>query len=207
MQTTAQARDEMVRQLRADGITDERVLEAMAEIPREHFLSPELESHAYADTPLDIGRGQTISTPWIVAFSTSALQVSADSTVLEVGTGSGYGAAVLSRCCRSVITIEREPELAARARDALSSLGCSNVEVRDGDGTVAGRDAAPYDGILVAAMATDELPGALIEQLAPAGTLVCPVGHAGVGDLVRYRDGRSESLEDVGFVPLVTGQR
>ncbi len=199
-----QARSEMVERLRAEGITDRRVLDAMAQVPRERFVPPESRAEAYLDTPLDIGEGQTISTPWIVAFSTSALEVSAESTVLEVGGGSGYGAAVLSRCCRSVVSIERSPALAGRARDTLAELGYSNVEMRDGDGLVAGRDRAPYDAILVTAMAPDELPTALLEQLAPHGTLVCPVGQHSIGSLVRYREGRSENLEAVGFVPLVS---
>lgn len=204
MRDMAQARSEMVDRLRAEGITDRRVLEAMAQVPREHFVPPHLEGDAYLDTPLDIGEGQTISTPWIVAFSTSALEVTADSTVLEVGSGSGYGAAVLSRCCRSVVSVERHSALAAYARERLSELGYSNVEVREGDGLVAGRDRAPYEGILVTAMASDDLPGSLLEQLTPDGTLVCPVGEAGVGSLVRYRQGRSKTLEAVGFVPLVS---
>lgn len=199
-----QARSEMVERLRAEGITDQRVLDAMAEVPRERFVPSHLEAHAYLDTPLDIGEGQTISTPWIVAFSTSALQPSAESTVLEVGAGSGYGAAVLSRCCRSVVSVELSPELAGRARDTLADLGYANVEVREGDGLVAGRDRAPYDGVLVTAMAPHELPNPLLEQLAPHGTLVCPVGEESLGSLVRYREGRSEHLESVGFVPLVS---
>lgn len=204
MRDMAQARREMVNRLSAEGLMDQRVLDAMAEVPREHFVPSESESQAYLDTPLDIGEGQTISTPWIVAFSTSALEVSPGSTVLEVGSGSGYGAAVLSRCCRSVVSVERNARLAARASENLSELGYSNVEVRHGDGLVAGRDRAPYDGILVTAMAPGGLPDALLEQLTSDGTLVCPVGEESMGSLVRYREGRSESLELVGFVPLVS---
>lgn len=204
MRDMAQARSEMVDRLRAEGITDRQVLDAMQQVPRERFVAPELQKDAYLDTPLDIGEGQTISTPWIVAFTTSALELSADSTVLEVGGGSGYGAAVLSQCCRSVVSIERSPALADRARDTLADLGHTNVEMREGDGLVDGRDRAPYDAILVTAMAPDELPNALLEQLAPHGTLVCPVGQHSVGSLVRYREGRSENLEAVGFVPLVS---
>lgn len=204
MRDMAQVRREMVDRLRVEGITDQRVLEAMAQVPRERFVPPQFEADAYLDTPLDIGEGQTISTPWIVAFSTSALEVSADGAVLEVGSGSGYGAAVLSRCCRSVVSVERSAALAAHASEKLSELGYTNVEVREGDGLVAGRDRAPYDGILVTAMAPGELPNALLEQLAPDGTLVCPVGEESVGSLVRYREGRSENLEAVGFVPLIS---
>lgn len=204
MRDMAQLRREMVDRLRAEGITDQRVLDAMAQVPREHFVPPPFEVDAYLDTPLAIGEGQTISTPWIVAFSTSALEVSPASTVLEVGSGSGYGAAVLSRCSRSVVSVERSAALAAHADERLSELGYTNVEVREGDGLVAGRDQAPYDGILVTAMSPGELPNTLLEQLAPDGTLVCPVGEQGVGSLVRYREGRSESLEAVGFVPLIS---
>jgi hypothetical protein len=132
MRDRAQARHEMVERLRAEGITGQRVLDAMAQVPREHFVPPQFEADAYLDTPLDIGEGQTISTPWIVAFSTSALGVSAESSVLEVGAGSGYGAAVLSRCCGSVVSVERNGALAAQAGERLSELGYSNVEVREG---------------------------------------------------------------------------
>jgi protein-L-isoaspartate(D-aspartate) O-methyltransferase len=195
----------MVDRLRASGITDDRVLEAMREVPRERFVSPAVADAAYQDIPLDIGLGQTISAPLIVAFSAAALQAGPEADVLEVGTGSGYGAAVLARSHRSVVTIERHAELAERARAALSDTGCHNVDVRTGDGSLGAPDRAPFDGIVVTAMADAEPPPALVEQLAPGAALVCPVGHGRHGVLVRYRDGRAEQLVDVAFVPLVPG--
>jgi protein-L-isoaspartate(D-aspartate) O-methyltransferase len=195
----------MVDRLRARGITDERVLAAMRSVPRERFVPRHVADAAYHDTPLPIGLGQTISAPVIVAFSAAALQAGPDAQVLEIGTGSGYGAAVLSRCHRSVVTIERHAELAERARAALAATGCDNVEVRTGDGALGASDRAPFDGIVVTAMAKDEPPRALLEQLAPDAALICPVGRRGHGTLVRYRAGRSEDLGGVAFVPLVTG--
>jgi protein-L-isoaspartate(D-aspartate) O-methyltransferase len=195
----------MVARLRARGITDERVLAAMRHVPRERFVPPDVADVAYQDTPLPIGLGQTISAPLIVAFSAAALHAAPDAHVLEIGTGSGYGAAVLSRCHRSVLTIERHAELAERARSALEATGCENVEVRTGDGALGAPDRAPFDGIVVTAMAQDEPPPALLEQLAPGAALVCPVGRRGHGTLLRYRDGRTDDLGGVAFVPLVTG--
>ncbi len=160
---------------------------------------------AYADHPLDIGLGQTISAPWIVAFSAAALDVAPGGRVLEIGTGSGYGAAVLARCCLHVVTIERHPPLAERARAVLAAVGIENVEVRTGDGAAGAPDLAPFDAVVVTAMATAEPPPALLLQLAPNGTMVCPVGRRGKGVLTRYRAGRAEHLANVAFVPLVTG--
>jgi protein-L-isoaspartate(D-aspartate) O-methyltransferase len=195
----------MVDRLRARGIGDERVLDAMRQVPRERFVPVELVDAAYQDNPLPIGLHQTISAPLIVALSAEALQAGPDAHVLEIGTGSGYGAAVLSRCHRSVVTIERHPELADRARRVLEALGHGNVEVRAGDGALGAPDRAPFDGIVVTAMAEGEPPPALLEQLAPDAALVCPVGRRGHGRLVRYRAGRAEDLGAVAFVPLVTG--
>jgi protein-L-isoaspartate(D-aspartate) O-methyltransferase len=197
----------MVERLRASGIDDQRVLAAMGVVPRERFVRAAPVAAAYADHPLDIGLGQTISAPWIVAFCTAALNLGPDARVLEIGTGSGYGAAVLSRCCRQVLTIERHPSLAERARAVLAALGIDNVEVRTGDGTVGAADHAPFDGIVVTAMATAEPPVALLRQLAPDATLVCPVGQGGDGVLMRYRGGRGERLADVRFVPLVVDNK
>ncbi|HWM06505.1 MAG TPA: protein-L-isoaspartate(D-aspartate) O-methyltransferase [Actinophytocola sp.] len=196
----------MVDRLHARGIDDPRVLTAMGEIPRERFAPAALAADAYADHPLDIGLGQTMSAPWIVACCAAALHVTPDAHVLEVGTGSGYGAAVLARCCRHVLTVERHPPLAERARAALAAVGIDNVEVRTGDGTAGAPDQAPFDGIVVTAMATAEPPPALLRQLAPAAALVCPVGHGRKGVLTRYQAGRVEHLADVAFVPLVTGE-
>jgi protein-L-isoaspartate(D-aspartate) O-methyltransferase len=199
------ARAAMVERLRARGITDERVLDAMRQVPRERFVRPDLADAAYQDIPLPIGLGQTISAPLIVAVSAAALRAGPDAHVLEIGTGSGYGAAVLSRCHRSVVTIERHAELADRARTALAATGCDNVEVRTGDGALGAPDRAPFDGIVVTAMAENEPPPALREQLAPDAALICPVGRRGHGMLVRYRGGRTEDLGGVAFVPLVRG--
>jgi protein-L-isoaspartate(D-aspartate) O-methyltransferase len=195
----------MVDRLRAHGVTDERVLAAMREVPRERFVPPGAAADAYEDTPLTIGLGQTISAPLIVAFSAAALQAGPDAHVLEIGTGSGYAAAVLARSHGSVVTIERHAELAEQARAALADAGYDTVEVRTGDGYHGAPDRAPFDGIVVTAMADAEPPPALLEQLAPGAALVCPVGHGGHGVLTRYRDGRAEELLDVAFVPLVPG--
>lgn len=201
----AARRAELVRRLRADGITNPSVLAAVGEVPRERFVPSHLADEAYQYEPLPIGAGQTISAPWIVAFMTQAMGLTQRSRALEVGTGSGYAAAVASRCCAHVVTIERHEWLAARAGQTLDELGYRNVEVRVGDGRLGAVDRAPFDAIVVTAMATDGPPTALLEQLAPGGTLVCPVGGPSGGDLVRVRDGRREVLAKVAFVPLVSG--
>src|SRR3954463_6036714 len=188
--STEAARQRMVdRQLRRRGIEDECVLRAMTEVPRERFLSPELRSEAYRDGAVAIGEGQTISQPWIVACMTSLLELRGDERVLEVGTGSGYGAAVVSRCCAEVVTIERHEALAERARTVLSELGYSNVEVRAGDGTQGAPDRAPFGGALVTAVAEGRPPPALIDQLEPGAALVCPVRDAEGEFLTRFRGG------------------
>src|SRR4051794_10813679 len=163
------------RQLRRRGISDERVLAAMAEVPRERFVSEDQRRQAYRDGALRIGESQTISQPWIVASMAQLLDLSGGERVLEVGTGSGYAAAVLSRLCRELITIERFESLAESARATLAGLGYDNVEVRVGDGARGAPDKAPFGGISVTATAKDEPPPALIDQLAPGAALVCPV--------------------------------
>jgi protein-L-isoaspartate(D-aspartate) O-methyltransferase len=193
------------RQLRRRGITDTGVLRAMEEVPRERFVTRGDEQHAYRDGALRIGSGQTISQPWVVAFMTSLLGLRGHETVLEVGTGSGYGAAVLSRCASDVITIERHPPLAARAQRTLSALGYDNVEVRVGDGSLGAPDRAPFGGVSVTATADDEPPTGLIEQLGPGAALVCPLRRGRDERLVRVRDGRLEEFVPVRFVPLLTG--
>ena len=152
------------RQLRRRGIDDERVLAAMEEVPRERFLDPDLRGDAYRDGAVAIAEGQTMSQPWIVARMTSLLELRGHERVLEVGTGSGYGAAVLSRCCAEVVTIERHAELADRARAVLSELGFRNVEVRASDGSRGAPDRAPFDAIIVTAVAEEEPPRALGEH-------------------------------------------
>jgi protein-L-isoaspartate(D-aspartate) O-methyltransferase len=192
------------RQLRDRGIADERVLDAMAEIPRELFLPEEERGRAYRDGAVAIGAGQTMSQPWIVACMTALLELGGDELVLEVGTGSGYGAAVLSRCCREVVTIERHAARAESARRTLEETGCDNVEVRVGDGSAGAADRAPFGGISVTATAEAGPPIPLFEQLAPGAALVCPVREQGGEEqLMRYRDGVGEAVVPVRFVPLV----
>ena len=192
------------RQLRRRGITDERVLSAMSEVPRERFVPKELRRRAYRDGALRIGEGQTISQPWIVACMAQLLELEGGETVLEVGTGSGYGAAVLSRLCTRVITVERFGSLAGKAAEVLGELGYTNVEVRVGDGSLGAPERAPFDGISVTATAKNRPPEPLFEQLAPGAALVCPVERGRREELVRFRDGEQEAVAAVRFVPLVS---
>jgi protein-L-isoaspartate(D-aspartate) O-methyltransferase len=196
-------RQAMVADLRRRGITDERVLAAMAAVPRHRFVPAHRAREAYGPGPLPIACGQTISAPGMVAAMAVALGLTGTERVLEVGAGSGYAAAVLSRLAREVITIEYHPSLAAGARAALAATG-HDVEVRHGDGRRGAPDRAPFDAIAVAAMADGEVPATLVEQLAPDGVLVCPGGSGRRGDLVRMRrDGHTETLMPVSFVPLL----
>lgn len=166
---------DLARFLARRGIGDERVLAAIAAVPRELFVPDELRREAYADRALPIGSGQTISQPYMVATIAEALALQADERVLDVGTGSGYQAAILAELAAEVVSIERVPELAERARETLARAGCENVEIRVGDGTLGVPERAPYEGIAVAA-AAPAFPEALYEQLAPGGRLVVPVG-------------------------------
>lgn len=193
------------RQLRRRGIVDERVLRAMAEVPRERFLPEERRGDAYRDGAVSIGEGQTMSQPWIVGCMTSLLELRGDERVLEVGTGSGYAAAVIARCCREVVTIERHRALADRARATLAELGYGNVEVRVGDGASGAPDRAPFGGVSVTAAAADGPPRVLLDQLSPGAALVCPVRRGAAEELMRFRDGREEAVVPVRFVPLVAG--
>ena len=194
------------RQLRRRGIHDERVLAAMAEVPRELFLPKDQRRRAYRDGAVRIGEGQTMSQPWIVACMAQLLELKGPEQVLEVGTGSGYGAAVLSRLCREVVTIERYESLAVRAEQALHELGYDNVTVGVGDGTLGVPEHAPFGGISVTATARDEPPPALLDQLDPGAALVCPVDRGGRELLMRFRDGEEEAVTGVRFVPLVRGE-
>jgi protein-L-isoaspartate(D-aspartate) O-methyltransferase len=194
------------RQLRRRGIHDERVLAAMAEVPRELFVPPDQRRRAYRDGALRIGEGQTISQPWIVACMAQLLELRGAETVLEVGTGSGYAAAVLSRLCAEVVTIERYESLARQAAETLAELGYDNVEVRLGDGAQGAPDRAPFDGISVTATAKDAPPPALVEQLAPGAALVCPIARGRREHLIRFRDGQEEAVAAVRFVPLVSDE-
>ena len=192
------------RQLRRRGIHDERVLAAMNEVPRELFLPKAQRRRAYRDGAVRIGEGQTMSQPWIVACMTQLLELDGSETVLEVGTGSGYGAAVLSRLCREVVTIERYESLAVRAEQALHELGYENVVVGVGDGSLGAPERGPFGGISVTATARDDPPRALLEQLEPGAALVCPVDRHGHELLMRFRDDKEEAVTGVRFVPLVT---
>jgi protein-L-isoaspartate(D-aspartate) O-methyltransferase len=169
------ARQRMVESFKAEGIRSAAVLQAMAKVPRHLFVPPDIRHRAYEDTPLPIGLGQTISQPFIVAYMTEALQVSPDHTVLEIGTGSGYQAAVVAELAREVYTIEILPELADRARKTLADAGYRNVSVRTGNGYLGWPERAPFQRIIVTA-APDTIPPALVDQLAVGGTMVLPVG-------------------------------
>ena len=200
-------RERMVSlQLRRRGIRDERVLEAMATVPREAFVPAALALRAYDDAALSIGEGQTISQPYIVAAMCELLELDGGERVLDVGTGSGYAAAVLDELASSVVSIERVASLVAGARDALAATGHGSVEVRVGDGRLGAPDRAPFDAIAVAA-ATSEIPSALVEQLAVGGRLVVPRGDQDGQRLVRVVKTEDGPVESVGlgcrFVPLV----
>jgi protein-L-isoaspartate(D-aspartate) O-methyltransferase len=202
------ARRRMVDHLAARGVHDPAVLAAMGKVPRERFVASHLADAAYDDHPLPIGEGQTISQPYIVALMTEALRLAAGDRVLEIGTGSGYAAAVLAEIAAQVYTIERLAGLAASARRRLSDLGYEMVHVRCADGTLGWREHAPYDAIVVTA-GGPEIPKALLDQLAMGGRLVMPVGALpSVQHLVRVTrkgtdDYDSEDLGGVAFVPLI----
>jgi protein-L-isoaspartate(D-aspartate) O-methyltransferase len=203
----AAARAAMVeRQLRRREIGDERVLEAMARVPRELFVPANLREYAYEDGALPIGEGQTISQPYIVATICSLLELEGDERVLDVGTGSGYQAAVLAELAREVVTIERIPALAERARASLAAAGHPEVEVVVGDGSLGVPDRAPFDAIAVAA-AAPQVPKALYAQLAPGGSLVVPRGTRWGQDLVQVVKTPEGPVERAAvpcrFVPLV----
>jgi protein-L-isoaspartate(D-aspartate) O-methyltransferase len=198
-------------QIAGRGLSDSHLLQAMREVPREVFVNPELEEFAYEDGPLPIGEGQTISQPYIVAKMIEAAEVSPRNRVLEVGAGSGYASAVLSRIAAKVYAIERHAALAEAAQQRFDRLGYDNIELRVGDGTRGWPEAAPFDAILVAAAGPD-VPQALLEQLAIGGRLVIPVGEQRWQQRLRKitRKGETEyELEDLGavaFVPLIGEQ-
>ena len=208
---------EEIKQLTADTAAetglrtlDPRVLDAMGRVPREEFVPPKQASSAYRDRPLSIGHGQTISQPFIVALMTELLKLKPTDKVLEVGTGSGYQAAVLSRLAREVYTIEVIPELGSAAATTLERLGYANIKTKIGDGYQGWPTSAPFDGIIVTA-APDHVPAALLEQLKPEGRLVIPVGGARDQTLMRITknpDGTTTTTNTgpVNFVPLVKGE-
>ncbi|MGB8330294.1 MAG: protein-L-isoaspartate(D-aspartate) O-methyltransferase [Polyangiales bacterium] len=205
----ARERASMVeQQLRRRGISDTRVLAAMGEVPREVFVPTEQRRSAYADGALPLSHGQTVSQPLMVAMSVEALRLEGDETVLEIGAGSGYQAAVLSKLARKVYAVEIIPELVANARRVLDSLGIENVEIVCADGRKGWPAGAPYDGIVVAA-AAEEVPSTLIEQLADGGRLVIPVGGRwGQSLQVSIKHGDSLQTQELCrcvFVPLVFG--
>jgi protein-L-isoaspartate(D-aspartate) O-methyltransferase len=196
--------------LRRRGINDKAVLRAMEEVPRERFVEAEFAGRSYADHALPIACGQTISQPYVVAYMTERLDVYPVHRVLEIGTGSGYQAAVLSRLVREVVTVERFRTLADAARVRFETLGYRNVNVIAGDGTAGYPDRAPYDRVMVTA-AAEEVAEAWIEQLRPGGVMVLPLGsHGGtqrIVKLVKTEDGvQRHDLIAVRFVPLLPGQ-
>ena len=209
MSDFADLRGQMVRrQIEARGIFDPLILDAFREVPREEFVDEEQRQWAYDDHPLPIEAGQTISQPYIVALMMEAAEIRPGDKVLEVGAGSGYAAALMSRIARQVIGIERQHDLVEVARERLQRLGYDNVEIVEGDGTRGCPDEAPFDAILAAASGS-HVPEPLVDQLAPGGRLVMPIGEPGwVQELVKLTkrpDGTMErkNLGGVRFVPLI----
>ena len=215
--TSQRARDRLALGLKEGGIRDERVLDVMRNLPRHHFIDQALHSHAYENTALPIGHGQTISQPWVVARMTEALLEHADGShdrnvpqkVLEIGTGSGYQAAVLAMLMPQVFTVERIEELLRQARRRFRQLGLTNLRTKHDDGKLGWRDEAPFDAIILTA-AGDTVPTQILDQLSPTGVLVAPVGSPSSQTLIRMRgDGHGdfvqEELGSVSFVPLLGG--
>lgn len=194
------------RQIRKRGVRNSRVLRAMEKVPRHRFVPRDQGEHAYEDSPLSIGQGQTISQPYMVAVMTESAAPEAGDRVLEVGTGSGYQTAVLAEITREVYSIERIPELAERAKGLLDRLGYGNVSIRVGDGSEGWGEMAPFDAIIVTAGAP-ELPEPLVEQLALGGRLVIPIGSAHHQTLYTVRRERQRIRKEEGtgcvFVPLI----
>ena len=202
-----QARQRMVEeQLRRRGLKDERVLEAMLRIPREEFVPKSLAESAYGDHPLPIGEGQTISQPYMVALMVETLALKGDEKVLEIGTGSGYEAAILACLCQEVYTVERIPFLVRLAKENLQKFKFRNIIVKEGDGSLGWSEFSPYQGIMVACAAS-ETPPALIEQLAEGGRLLIPLGGRYMQELtlIKKRGGKLETEDICGcvFVPLI----
>ncbi len=207
----AEERMEFLLQLRKRGIQDTRVLRALETVPRERFVDAGQENLAFADQALPIACGQTISQPYVVAAMTEALDVRPHHKVLEIGTGSGYQAAILGRLAWEVVTMERYRTLAQTARARLAALGLKNVTIIVGDGTKGDPERAPFDRVMVTA-ATPEVPAPLLDQLAVDGILIAPIGPTGgVQQLVQLRKKADGSIEErtlmaVRFVPLIPGQ-
>jgi protein-L-isoaspartate(D-aspartate) O-methyltransferase len=213
--TSQRARDRLAASLKEDGIRDLRVIDVIRNLPRHHFIDQALHSRAYENTALPIGHGQTISQPWVVARMTEALLEHFDpkqgmpQKVLEIGTGSGYQAAVLAALVPQLFTVERIEELLRQARRRFRQLGLSNVRTRHDDGKLGWPDEAPFDAIILTA-AGDTIPTRILDQLSPTGVLVAPVGSPSRQTLLRMRgDGQGdftqEELGPVSFVPLLGG--
>lgn len=199
-------RQRLVEQLQEKGIHDLAVLKAIATVPRHRFVPESVRHRAYEDSALPIGEGQTISQPWVQARSLAELRLKGNEKVLEVGAGSGYQTALLSQLAHMVVAIERIPSLADQARTTLKDIGIRNVTVLVGDGTLGWRSLAPFDAIVVAA-ASPQVPQPLIEQLAPGGRMVIPIGNRQEQTLIRVditdRGTSMTPLTDVRFVPLL----
>jgi len=197
-------------QLLPRGITDRRVLDAMMHVPRHMFVDAALASHAYQDSALPIGEGQTISQPYMVAKMSQLLELQGHERVLEVGTGCGYQTAVLSRLCRRVYSIERVPSLSQRARRNLRAARHANVMLKCADGTLGWDEYAPFDAILAAA-GGNEIPNEWVQQLRDGGVLVMPLGRAGAHELIRLRKRGNTLIEErfdtCSFVPLIASGR
>lgn len=207
--TSQRARDRLVERLQGDGIRDSRVLDVMRQLPRHLFVEEALATRAYEDTALPIGQGQTISQPWVVArMSEALLEFATPRRVLEIGTGSGYQAAVLAGLVEQVHTVERIEELLRNARRRFRKLGITNIRSKHDDGRLGWPEEALFDGIVLTA-AGAQLENALLDQLAPEGVLVAPVGPAGRQQLVRIRPHEGARLREVlcpvSFVPLLSG--
>jgi protein-L-isoaspartate(D-aspartate) O-methyltransferase len=210
--TSQRTRERLIQRLRDEGVRDDRVLDAIRNVPRHLFVDEALASRAYEDTALPIGFGQTISQPFIVAVMTQALLAgeTAPKKVLEIGTGSSYQTAVLSGLVSEVYSVERLPELFKLAHKRMRQLNCRNVRLKLGDGYLGWPDCGPYDGIIVTA-APPEIPKALLEQLVVGGRMIIPVGGQGAQELQLVRRTQNEYLYDriefVSFVPLVRGSQ
>jgi protein-L-isoaspartate(D-aspartate) O-methyltransferase len=207
--TSQRARDRLIERLKSDGIADRRVLDVFARLPRHLFIEEALASRAYEDTALPIGLGQTISQPWVVARMTEAvIEHKVPEKVLEIGTGSGYQAAVLAALVKNVYTVERIEELLRNARRRFRKLGIDNIRSKHDDGKLGWPEHAPFDAIMLTA-AGDHIDARLLEQLAPDGVLVAPVGPSGSQQLTRFRRNGDEMIEEslgsVSFVPLLGG--
>ncbi|MBN2857047.1 MAG: protein-L-isoaspartate(D-aspartate) O-methyltransferase [Candidatus Delongbacteria bacterium] len=201
------ARKEMIsNQLKKRGIADKRVLKAFQEIPRHIFVPEDNIEHSYDDSALPIGYGQTISQPYITALMTQMLRPLEDEVILEIGTGSGFQSAILSKLCKYVVSVERIPELVGFSRNNLQKLKIENIQVFVGDGTLGWKSEAPYDGIIVSAGAK-EIPQSLINQLKPGGKLIIPLEHENYHKLFRIKKEETgfikEEIIDCMFVPLI----